>query len=86
MNTITDQRGTASVVVVDGVGLVRVGSSGAGGSVQVVVGTDEGLTGSTSNVVCTTIDGVGRQRSPATWKPRLPRFGTIARKSATLPT
>lgn len=70
------------MVVGVGVGLVvRVGSSGGGGSVQVVVGSDEGVTGSTSNVVCTTIDGIGRHRSPATWKPRLPRFGTAARKS-----
>jgi len=75
------------VVGVVGVGLfVRVGSSGGGGSIQVVVGSDERVTGSTSNVVCTTIDGIGRHRSPATWKPRLPRFGTAARKSATLPT
>ena len=76
-----------SVVVVVGVGLfVRVGSSGGGGSNQVVVGSVVRVTGSTSNVVCTTIDGIGTHRSPATWKPRLPRFGTIARKSATLPT
>ncbi len=74
------------MVVVVGVGLVvRVGSSG-GGSIQVVVGSDERVTGSTSNDVCTTMDGVGRHRRPATWKPRLPRFGTAARKSATLPT
>ena len=75
------------MVVVVGVGLfVRVGSSGGGGSKKVVVGSDERVTGSTSNVVCTTIDGIGTHRSPTTWKPRLPRFGTDARKSATLPT
>ena len=75
------------VVVVVGVGLfVRVGSSGGGGSNKVVVGSDERVTGSTSNVVCTTIDGSGPHRRPATWKPRTPRFGTVARKSATLPT
>ena len=74
------------VVGVVGVGLfVRVGSSG-GGRIQVVVGSDERVTGSTSKVVCTTMDGVGTHRRPATWKPRLPRFGTAARKSATLPT
>ena len=58
------------MVVVVGVGLVvRVGSSG-GGSIQVVVGSDERVTGSTSNDVCTTMDGVGRHLRPATWKPR----------------
>jgi len=77
------------VVVVVGVGVslvVRVGSSGGGGSGRIVVGTDEGRTASTSNVVCTTIDGIGWQHSPTTWKPRLPRFGTVPRNSATLPT